>query len=107
MKELIKIVIQAVNNGFDLQSFCLNHDIPLFGMYSGILQYMLNRKIIDLLLLNKEFNKAFWGKREIFIKYINDDEYNIVENEGWEYHLQRTVLEDNKIEYFKKGLVNA
>lgn len=105
MVDLIKIIKQAEENGFDLWKFCLNHDAPYTGLYHGIIRYLLSKNLVDLLLLNKEFNKCYWGEKKIevfkctiginplYIKYVS-----------WEYHLQMAVLRGNKVEYFKRGL---
>lgn len=105
MVDLIKIIKQAEENGFDLCNFCLNHGILCTGLYPGIIQQLLSKNLVDLLLLNKEFNRCYWGEKKIevfkckiginplYIKYVS-----------WEYHLQMAVLMGNKVEYFKRGL---
>ena len=96
MNDLIPIIEQAEDNGFDLFSFCNKHNVKYTGMYDGITWQLWSLNLIDLLLLNKEFNKAYWGEAIVF-----NPTYEIP---VWQYHLQQIVLEDNKVEYFKKGL---
>ena len=123
INNLENIIKQAVENGFDFGKWCFDHEIPLFGLYEGSIKYLMNRGLLNLLLLNKEFNKCYWGEENCCPDcggYAEDFGYGLHGTtcwgcqtqlgydpdfiKLWKYHLQNLVLEDNKVEYFKRGL---
>jgi len=56
------------------------------------------------IIFSHEFAKAFWGEKETFTKYIDNEEKIITENEGWKYYLARMVLEKKPLKYLEKFL---
>ena len=111
-KDLIPIIKQAECNGFKLGEFCLKFNISYTGLYDGVAWCLLSKNLVDLLLLDKDFNKAFWGSYLVdAIGRIYDYKMDFGQSKRpkhfkykWEYSLQQLVLKDNKIEYFKRGL---
>lgn len=60
---------------------------------------------IDAIILSHSFAKAFWGEEYISMPYYYDgDEIDDFGDLAWRHHLQRMVLEKNRIKYLEKFL---
>jgi hypothetical protein len=62
IENLLKIINKAIDNGFN---YCewqyYTTAIPLCGLMEGNVKQLINTNYYKLLLLDKEFAKAFWG----------------------------------------------
>lgn len=57
------------------------------------------------LIFSHDFAKAFWGEQTTDYVRLSDVDISFGPNsDGWEYHLQQMVLEENPIKYLEKFL---
>ena len=57
------------------------------------------------IIFSHDFAKAFWGEKPFGrSEYVSDNDFEEYEIEVWQYHLQQMVLEENPIDYLKRGL---
>jgi hypothetical protein len=103
IENLLKIINKAVDNGFN---YCewqyYTTAIPLCGLMEGNIKQLINTNYYKLLLLDKEFAKAFWGFKILDSKEVCNGWYTHLNS--WQYNLQQLILEDDLIEYYTKFL---
>lgn len=122
---LTKAIERAVNNGWDGGNFAdgrsnintlpnrifTNALVRLEGdWYWGEYEEVFEENYIPSLIFSHDFAKAFWGSGVFehmqgnvdFYKIIVEEKYLTVPMEGWQYHLQQMVLEEEPLKYLEK-----
>lgn len=110
---LTKSIEKALGNGWDMFGFAgklkawnvnpgeFNYQTWLFGRLDDRMVWQLEVSLSDI-IFNHDFAKAFWGEKRTWYD-PNTDEVDVV-NEGWQYHLQQMVLEEEPVKYLEAYL---
>lgn len=98
-EKLIKIIERAEKNGFKfLKWFNKRTKIKDFPIMSCISIMLNSLEFYQLLLIDHDFAKAFWGEEMI------DDEVSpmgwVGEIPIWQHHLQQAVISNNILDYY-------
>ncbi len=90
-EELILIKLIQTLKDKDFKHYTLEKE---WWNNSENLQYAVSKKIYFPLIYSREFARFFWGT-----EIVND-----TLEEAWSFHLQKTVISDNPLEYISTFL---
>lgn len=106
---LTKAIAKARLNGWDMWGW-RNFQVVMggVGFFDGYGDFVRNAGKGNLdsdfdVIFNHEFAKAFFGEEDIEIRYDSDYQpiSKVINNVGWQKHLQAMVLEENPIKYLE------
>lgn len=98
---LEKATKKAVKNGFTLY----NTEILNKESWEDIAE-----KDYEIFIFNHNFSKAFWGEVVLFTDEEQAKKHPTIrypyeiKNQGWEFHLQRMVIEKKPLKYLERFL---
>jgi hypothetical protein len=92
---LMKAIEKAERNGFNPP---FDYDCPVHKNFN------LFEFPYTLFIFSHDFAKSFWRNKQIRTKKCIDKLYQEILNEGWQYHLQRMVLQEEPLKYLEKFL---